>query len=131
MSNREGIGLSICEECHTVLRLTFNFCPGCGKRISISGHGDVLDGSAEPEKRATMNPDRVGIFMDVLHNIIEDLNASEELRSIFGDPASRGLVIVADNNDLRIEDAGRIALSSEDQEKFLQVLDGIIRANAI
>jgi hypothetical protein len=85
-------------------------------------------GSKEPP--AGVNPDRVGIFMDVLDNIISDLNDSPELQKIFGVPVSRALVIVADNNDLRIEEGGRISLTEEQQNTFLRVLDDVIRANA-
>jgi hypothetical protein len=85
-------------------------------------------GSKEPP--AGVNPDRVGIFMDVLDNIISDLNDSPELQKIFGVPVSRALVIVADNNDLRIEEGGRSPLTEEQQNTFLRVLDDVIRANA-
>ena len=78
-----------------------------------------------------MNPDRVGIFMDVLDNIISDLNDNPELQKIFGVPVSRALVVVADGNDLRIEDGGRVALSEEQQQTFLRVLDEVIRANSV
>jgi hypothetical protein len=86
-------------------------------------------GSKEPPAGG-VNPDRVGIFMDVLDNIISDLNDSPELQKIFGVPVSRALVIVADTNDLRIEEGGRVPLTEEQQNAFLRVLDDIIRANA-
>ena len=78
-----------------------------------------------------VNPDRVGIQMDVLDNIISDLNDNPELQKIFGVPVSRGLVVVADNNDLRIEEGGRVPLTEEQSKRFLEVLDEVIRANAI
>jgi len=86
-------------------------------------------GSKEPPVGG-VNPDRVGIFMDVLDNIISDLNDSPELQKIFGVPVSRALVIVADTNDLRIEEGGRVPLTEEQQNTFLRVLDDVIRANA-
>jgi len=78
-----------------------------------------------------VNPERVGIMMDVLDNIISDLNDNPELQKIFGVPVSSGLVVVADNNDLRIEEAGKVDLSEEQKETFLKVLDEVIRANAV
>ena len=85
----------------------------------------------EGQAPAGVNPDRVGIFMDVLDNIISDLNDNPELQKIFGVPVSRALVTVADNNDLRIEDGGRVPLSEEQQQTFLRILDEVIRANSV
>jgi len=78
-----------------------------------------------------VNPDRVGIQMDVLDNIISDLNDNPELQKIFGVPVSRGLVIVADSNDLRIEEAGRVPLTEDQSKRFLEILDEVIKSNAI
>ena len=86
---------------------------------------------ASPEPSAGVNPDRIGIYMDVLDNIISDLNDNPELQKIFGVPVSRALVVVADTNDLRIEDGGRVPLSDQQQQAFLKVLDEVIRANSV
>jgi hypothetical protein len=83
------------------------------------------------EAPAGVNPDRVGIFMDVLDNIISDMNDNPELQKIFGVPVSRALVLVADNNDLRIEEGGRVPLTEEQQNTFLRILDEVIRANSV
>jgi hypothetical protein len=80
---------------------------------------------------AGVNPDRIGIYMDVLDNIISDLNDNADLQKIFGVPVSKKLVIVADNNDLRIEEAGEVNLSEEDKNTFLSILDQVIRANSV
>jgi hypothetical protein len=88
-------------------------------------------GDAEAPPAGGVNPDRVGIYMDVLDNIISDLNDNPELQKVFGVPVSRALVIVADNNDLRIEDGGRVPLTEEQQNTFLRVLDEVIRANSV
>jgi hypothetical protein len=85
----------------------------------------------EPAPPEGVNPDRVGIMMDVLDNIISDLNDNPELQKTFGVPVSAGLVVVADNNDLRIEEAGKINLTEEQKSTFLRVLDEVIRANAV
>ncbi|MCX6695548.1 MAG: hypothetical protein NTU61_04570 [Candidatus Altiarchaeota archaeon] len=80
---------------------------------------------------AGINPDRVGIWMDVLDNIISDLNDNPELQKIFGVPVSRAIVVVADSNDLRIEDGGRVPINDAQQQTFLKVLDEVIRANSV
>jgi len=77
------------------------------------------------------NADRVGIYMDVLDNIIADLNEDPVLQRIFGVPVSRALVVVSDNNDLRIEECGRVPLTEEDVKAFSDVLERIIRDNAV
>lgn len=84
----------------------------------------------EAEKPA-VNPDRVGIRMDVLDDIISDLNNNEELQKVFGVPVSRSLVIVADTNDLRIEEGGQVSLTEEQSKAFLRTLDEVIRANSV
>jgi hypothetical protein len=85
----------------------------------------------DKEPAAGVNPDRIGIYMDVLDNIISDLNDNPELQKVFGVPVSRGLVVVADNNDLRIEEGGRVPLTEEQQNMFLRILDEVIRANSV
>jgi hypothetical protein len=86
---------------------------------------------SEPSGSSGANPDRVGIFMDVLDRIIDDLNNTPELQQIFGVPVSRALVVVADNNDLRIEEGGRVPLTEDQRNAFLRVLDEVVRANSV
>jgi hypothetical protein len=75
--------------------------------------------------------ERVGIRIDVLHSIIEDLNDDMELQRIFGSPVSKALIAVADDNDLRIEEGGVMDLTNEETEKFLEILNKIIKKNTI
>jgi len=77
------------------------------------------------------NPDRVGIRMDVLDDIISDLNDNAELQKVFGVPVSKALVVVADSNDLRIEEGGVVELTKEKEQAFLKILDEVIRANSV
>ncbi len=86
---------------------------------------------SEPTPAGPCNPDRVGIFMNVLEKIITDLNQSRELQEIFGIPVSRALVLVADNNDLRIEEGGRVPLDASQTETFLRVLYEVVRRNSL
>ncbi|HDH41741.1 MAG TPA: hypothetical protein ENG12_04995 [Candidatus Altiarchaeales archaeon] len=78
-----------------------------------------------------IDKERVGIRMDVLYNIIEDLNNDPELQRIFGSPVSKSLVAVAEDNDIRIEEGGAVDLTEEETEKFLEILNRIIKANTI
>ncbi len=78
-----------------------------------------------------VNPERVGIRMDVLKNILTDLENNDELKGIFGEPVAKALVVVADNNDLRIEDGGMVELKEEHEKRFLAILDDVIRANSM
>ncbi len=74
--------------------------------------------------------ERVAIRMDVLDDIIADLNENRELQAIFGIPVSKFLVVVADQNDLRIEDGGVFELTPGQTKRFLEILDDVIEANA-
>ena len=84
----------------------------------------------EYEENDDLNPDRVGIRMDVLASIIEEMTNNESLKKIFGEPVAEKLVVVADNNDLRIEARGDIDLSEEDSETFLDILDDVIERHS-
>ena len=69
--------------------------------------------------------------MDVMESIIRDLNESPDLQQIFGVPVSRALAVIADHNDLRIEDGGRVLLNRLQQREFLAILDRVIRENSV
>jgi hypothetical protein len=73
-------------------------------------------------------PERTGIMMDDLSRIICDLNQSRRLQQIFGIPVNRALMLVADGNDLRIEEAGKVELTQEEAQCFTRVLDEVISA---
>jgi hypothetical protein len=77
------------------------------------------------------NPRRAAIFMDALERIIGDLNQNEELQKIFAITVSRALLVVADESDLRIEEAGTIPLTREQKEAFLHVLNEVITRNSL
>ncbi len=71
--------------------------------------------------------DRVGIRADVLVKIIKDLDENVELQEMFGRPVSRALVVIADNSDLRIEEVGVVEISGEGSERFVAILNEIIK----
>lgn len=79
---------------------------------------------------AQEEPDRLGIRLDVMEDIIRDLDRNETLIDIFGAPVTKSLVIVADGNDLRIEEGGVKELTDEESEKFLEELNEIIEKNS-
>jgi len=74
--------------------------------------------------------DPVVIAMDTLERIIDGLNSSPSLQRIFGVPVDRWLVVLARDNDLRIEDAGEKELSPQDERTYLRILDEVIEAQA-
>ena len=78
---------------------------------------------------ANETQDRVRIRLDVLEGIIDDLNTDPELEEIFGYPTINSLVVVAENSDLRIE-ADKSELKDEQVEKFMPILDRIIKKNS-
>lgn len=131
MTEDKSRELAACGQCGAVLRKKFNFCPACGRPRAGSRGADPAVGHPGDGVPAGVNSLRVGIFADVLMSILQDLNDHEELQRIFGVPVVRCLVVVADQNDLRIEDGGRMELSEEDKSTFLKTLDEIIRGNAV
>ncbi len=73
--------------------------------------------------------ERVRVRCDVLVKIIEELDSNPELQDIFGMPVSKALVVVADGNDLRIEDGGSVDLTEEQSKRFLEILNEVIKAS--
>jgi len=77
------------------------------------------------------NEGRVSIRLDVIKDVIEDINRNHELQKIFGSPVSDSLVIVADNNDIRVEEGGAIKLTKAECKRFADVLNGIIENSTL
>lgn len=74
---------------------------------------------------------RVSIRLDVIKEVIEDIDRNHELQKIFGSPVSESLVIVADNNDIRVEEGGAIKLTKAECKRFADVLKGIIENSTL
>ncbi len=70
--------------------------------------------------------ERVSIRLDVIKDVIEDIDRNNELQKIFGSPVSESLVIVAENNDIRIEEGGGIKLTKAESKRFSDILREII-----
>jgi len=75
------------------------------------------------------NDTQMALRLDMLQDIIEDLNANTKLQKLFGDPVSESLMIVADQNDLRIEYAGEEELTDKESELLIGILEETIQAN--
>ncbi len=75
--------------------------------------------------------ERVGIRMDVLYDIIDELNGNPELQKMFGAPVARSLFAIAEDGDFRIEEAGIVDLSEDEAEKFMTILNGIVKSKAV
>ncbi len=71
--------------------------------------------------------EKVGIRADVLVKIVKDLDKNVELQEIFKRPVSSALVVIADNNDLRIEEGGVVEIGGEESERFVAILNEIIK----
>ncbi|MBP2145604.1 hypothetical protein J2129_001058 [Methanofollis sp. W23] len=78
---------------------------------------------------------RVGIRLETLAAIIEDLDSDEDLRAIFGDPVTGHLAIVAEyadgTVDLRIEEIREVPLTADETTRFTEVTDRIVYANLL
>lgn len=72
----------------------------------------------------------VVVRCDVFLKLVEELDNSEELAALFGRPVSRALVVVADNNDLRIEDGGGVPLTAEERKRFIAELNRLVSGKA-
>ncbi|MDD3111045.1 MAG: hypothetical protein PHU26_01975 [Methanofollis liminatans] len=76
---------------------------------------------------------RVGIRMDALAQIIEDLNKNEELRNIFGEPVAGRLLVIAEfadgDVDLRIEENGDVGMGDTESRRFVEIIDRVVFTN--
>jgi len=79
------------------------------------------------EKMRAIKDERPSIRLDILECIIWELNNHPELKKIFGFPVSKYLNLVADDNEIRIEDSGSKVLNKSEIQKFLKILDEIIQ----
>jgi len=59
--------------------------------------------------------------------VIKGIDENAELQEIFGSPVSEALTVIAENGDLMIEDGGAITLTDGEKERFLSVLDSIVK----
>ncbi|MFH1788161.1 MAG: hypothetical protein ABH834_02125 [Candidatus Altiarchaeota archaeon] len=70
----------------------------------------------------------VGVRLDILRNIMDDLDASPKLKEIFGDPVCSKLGIVPNINDIMIAEFHLVELSDEQRQVFQAELSAIMQA---
>lgn len=122
------MSVHFCSDCNTVLRSGFNFCPGC--RRPCSEEGREKQRRSAGDSSALVNPQRIGIRADVLVAILADLDQNPDLTRVFQGSVLSSIVVVSDENDLRIEDAGVCELEKEESDLFLEVLGQVIDKHA-
>lgn len=72
---------------------------------------------------------KVKVRCDVLAKALKDLDRNQTLRSIYSGKVSESMVVVAEKNDLLIEDGGCVELSKEDESRLLDALAGTLNSN--
>ena len=70
----------------------------------------------------------VGVRLDILRNIMDDLDASPKLKEMFGDPVCAKLGIVPNINDILIAELSLVELSDEQRQVFQVELSAIMQA---
>ena len=69
----------------------------------------------------------VGIRLDLLRSVMDDIDGSPKLKVMFGSPVCSKLGIVSMENDLKIAEGGLVKLSEADKKKFLDELNTILK----
>jgi len=90
---------------------------------------DYMDISDEVKAKLEQPP--VGIRLDILRGIMDDLDANERLQGIFGSPVTGKMAVIADVNDLDIADAGFVDLTDEQQQTFRSELQAILKKRIV
>lgn len=80
--------------------------------------------------RRQMGKPQVGIRLDILRGIMDDIDSNSSLNAIFGPHVTSKLGIIAEVNDLKIVDAKIVELKKEQEAEFLKELSGILKRNA-
>ncbi|MFH0862586.1 MAG: hypothetical protein V1875_06090 [Candidatus Altiarchaeota archaeon] len=67
----------------------------------------------------------IGVRLDLLYRLTDELNADKDLAAIFGSPVSSKLAVFSNGKDISIVDAGIIKIDEEQKLKFLMRLKTI------
>ena len=78
-------------------------------------------------KDSKINPNRMGIYADNLMLILTALKKNKELDKMYDGKVFGNIVIVADDNNLRIEDGGQKKLTKAEAKNFEKVLKKAIQ----
>lgn len=76
------------------------------------------------------NTDHIGIRLDVLGAILDDLGDDPDMQWVVGEPVSEGLVLVAEGDRVRIRPAPDVAQLSGDRERALRAIDTAVAADS-
>ncbi|MFH1722328.1 MAG: hypothetical protein ABH950_06975 [Candidatus Altiarchaeota archaeon] len=91
---------------------------------------DDKDKSAEEklldELKEKIKHPMVGIRLDILRSIMDELDSNKNLQEIFKSPVCSKLGIVAEVNDLRFVEAGLVDTTDEQRKTVVKELDTII-----
>jgi len=67
----------------------------------------------------------IGLRLDLLRRMIDELDADTEMITLFGNPPSSKLAIFSDGKNMSIVDAGIIKLKEDQKLRFLMKLKDI------
>jgi hypothetical protein len=71
----------------------------------------------------------VSVRCDVFLRLADELEKSEELAALLGKPVTEALVVVAESDDLRLENGGGVHFSAEGKKRFLAELNRLSGAD--
>ncbi|MFH1836432.1 MAG: hypothetical protein ABH851_09615 [Methanobacteriota archaeon] len=93
------------------------------------GHSRVAheEGKSLDELVDKLKGPMIGMRLDILRAVMDDLEANEKLKEIFGSPVCAKLGVIAEVNDLRITELKLIELSEEQENVFLGELEPILQ----
>lgn len=74
--------------------------------------------------------EHIGVRLDVLAAIIDDLGGDPDMQWVVGEPVSDGLVLVAECDRVRIRPAPDVAQLSDDRERVLRAIDTAVAADS-
>ncbi|MFH1054902.1 MAG: hypothetical protein V1744_02275 [Candidatus Altiarchaeota archaeon] len=73
----------------------------------------------------------VGVSLNVLRELADDLDSNEKLKEVFGDHVSEKIAVVAVGNDLKVVEYPPSSLSEGQKKIFLEELDRIMRKHLL
>jgi len=90
---------------------------------------DELDNRSKNLKSLTDKLDEplVGIRLDILRKIMDDLDENPKLVKLFGSPVCSKLAVVPDVNDIWVTELNLVKLSGEQKKEFQGELSAIMQ----
>lgn len=76
-------------------------------------------------KDVQVNTERTGVYGNELMAMLNKLESNKDLQRIYEGKVLESIAVLADNNELRIEDASSGRMKPEDEKKFLEILASI------